>query len=554
MTAIPSTGRVLHSNVPKGGAVFPVQMMARLTGVSRSGFYAWQHRTPSDWAVADAALSARIAEIHTASKQTYGAPRSHAELADEGIGVGRRRVERLMKAATLAGVSRCKGTRTTFGDDRVRPANDLVDRNFRADEPNQLWVADITYVPTWAGFIYLSVVLGAFSRRIVGWSMGHDLKAQLVIDAMSMAIGQRWPANVIHHSDQGSRGGFDRLSQCFARGGFAMAGRGEASGWRLRAWLRSPGRPGVAELEDRRLFWRAIAAGRSSEDAAVDAGIPRPVGSRWFREAGGMPPTHPARGAPPPSGRYLSFAEREEIALLRAKGRGVREIARRIGRAASTVSRELRRNAATRSGGSEYRATTGAVACRTRVATPEGGEAGNERHSAPIRGRSPFRPRHSSRRQADHNLAYDLEEAPPWPGPDAAVGTGLEPRAGLGEAEGRRPPGRDDAHQSRSHLPVPLRPGPWGAEARADRLPADGTGSARPSGTRPGASQVLRPAKGHDQRAACRSGRSRIDGIDGEAATQLVARSAARLGGRARPRSTDGREAVLDRLPHSNPA
>ena len=285
-----------------------------------------------------------------------------------------------------------------------------------------------------------------------------------------------------------------------------MAGRGEASGWRLRAWLRSPGRPGVAELEDRRLFWRAIAAGRSSEDAAVDAGIPRPVGSRWFREAGGMPPTHPARGAPPPSGRYLSFAEREEIALLRAKGRGVREIARRIGRAASTVSRELRRNAATRSGGSEYRATTGAVACRTRVATPEGGEAGNERHSAPICGRSPFRPRHSSRRQADHNLAYDLEEAPPWPAPDAAVGTGLEPRAGLGEAEGRRPPGRDDAHQSRSHLPVPLRPGPWGAEARADRLPADGTGSARPSGTRPGASQVLRPAKGHDQRAACRSG------------------------------------------------
>jgi putative transposase len=186
-------------------AVYPVQMMARLMGVSRSGFYAWRHRAPSNRAIADATLSARIAKIHGTSQQTYGAPRIHAELADVGINVGRKRVERLMKAAALAGVSRRKGTRTTFRDDRVRPANDLVDRNFRADGPNQLWVADITYVPTWAGFIYLSVVLDAFSRRIVGWSMGHDLKAQLVIDAMNMAIGQRRPANVIHHSDQGSQ-------------------------------------------------------------------------------------------------------------------------------------------------------------------------------------------------------------------------------------------------------------------------------------------------------------------------------------------------------------
>lgn len=186
-------------------AVFPVQMMAKLMGVSRSGFYAWSRRAPSDRAVADAALTERIVKIHGASKETYGAPRIHAELADEGANVGRKRVERLMKAAALAGVSRRKGTRTTIRDVRVRPASDLVDRNFRADEPNQLWVADITYVPTWAGFIYLSVVLDAFSRRIVGWSMGHDLRAQLVIDAMNMAIGQRKPRDVIHHSDQGSQ-------------------------------------------------------------------------------------------------------------------------------------------------------------------------------------------------------------------------------------------------------------------------------------------------------------------------------------------------------------
>ena len=165
-----------------------MQMMARVMGVSRSGFHAWAKRPPSARAMADSRLSERIGRIHGASKKTYGAPRIHAELADDGIGVGRKRVERLMKAAALVGVSRRKGTRTTIREDRVRPANDLVDRNFRADQPNQLWVADITYVPTWAGFIYPSVVLDAWSRRIVGWSMGHDLKAQLVIDAMNMAI------------------------------------------------------------------------------------------------------------------------------------------------------------------------------------------------------------------------------------------------------------------------------------------------------------------------------------------------------------------------------
>ena len=125
-----------------------------------------------------------------------------------------------------------------------------------------------------------------------------------------------------------------------------------------RGVSRSPGRPGVARREDRRRFWTAVAAGRSSEDAAVEVGVSPAVGVRWFREAGGMPPSTLARSSRPPSGRYLSFAEREEVALWRAQGHGVREVARRLGRAASTVSRELRRNAATRGGGLEYRATT----------------------------------------------------------------------------------------------------------------------------------------------------------------------------------------------------
>lgn len=186
-------------------AMFPIQTVCRTLGVSRAGYYAWLEREPSDRARSDVELSARIRAIHKASKETYGAPRSHAELADEGAHAGRKRVERLMKAAGLVGVSRRKGTRTTFRDERVRPACDLVDRNLRADEPDRLWVADITYVPTWAGFLYLAVVLDAFSRRIVGWAMGHDLKARLVLDALDMALAQRKPVDVIHHSDQGSQ-------------------------------------------------------------------------------------------------------------------------------------------------------------------------------------------------------------------------------------------------------------------------------------------------------------------------------------------------------------
>ena len=186
-------------------AMFPISTMCKALGVSRAGYYAWRERAPSARSIADAKLTDRIKAIHTASRETYGAPRIHAELADEGVSVGRKRVERLMKAAGIVGVSRRKGARTTFRDERVRPASDLVDRNFRADDPNQLWVADITYVPAWAGFLYLAVVLDAFSRRIVGWAMGHDLKAQLVLDALNMALTQRRPVDVIHHSDQGSQ-------------------------------------------------------------------------------------------------------------------------------------------------------------------------------------------------------------------------------------------------------------------------------------------------------------------------------------------------------------
>src|ERR1700750_1271899 len=142
------------------------------------------------------------------------------------------------------------------------------------------------------------------------------------------------------------------------KGGVAMRKHRRRSDRSGRAPLFSPGRPVVAGRDEQRRFWAAIAVGMASEDAALEAGMPRAVGTRWFRKAGGMPPAIFRPSAKPLSGRYLSFAEREEIALLRVQGCSMREVARRLGRAASTISRELRRNAATRSGGLEYRAST----------------------------------------------------------------------------------------------------------------------------------------------------------------------------------------------------
>ena len=185
-------------------AIYPIATLCRLLGVSSSGYYAWAKREASQRARSDAILLAEIRAAHAASRGTYGAPRIHAELAAKGIRVGRKRIARLMSQAGLAGASRRKFVMTTARDGS-RPAPDLVDRNFMADQPNRLWVADITYLPTWAGFLYLAVVLDAYSRRIVGWSMATTLGTQLVLDALNMAVVTRRPRGVIHHSDQGSQ-------------------------------------------------------------------------------------------------------------------------------------------------------------------------------------------------------------------------------------------------------------------------------------------------------------------------------------------------------------
>lgn len=186
-------------------ADYKVVTLCRVLGISTSGFYAWLKRDPSPREVRDHELTEKIRAFYKESRGTYGAPRVTAELADDGEHVGRKRVARLMKADGLQGVSRRKARRTTVRDPDRDPTPDWVDRNFTADGPNRLWVADITYIPTWAGFLYLAVVLDVWSRRIVVWCMRPHLRTELVLEALDMALEQRRPTVVIHHSDQGSQ-------------------------------------------------------------------------------------------------------------------------------------------------------------------------------------------------------------------------------------------------------------------------------------------------------------------------------------------------------------
>jgi len=186
-------------------AVYSVRRMCCLLEVSASGYYAWSRRPPSPHAQSDEELLARIRSIHELSRETYGAPRIHAELVSLGTPVSRKRVARLMREAGLQGASRRRWTTTTVRDKKVRPAPDLVERNFTAESRDRLWVADITYIPTWSGFLYLAVVVDAWSRRVVGWSMATHLRTELVLEALNMALQQRRPQGVIHHSDQGTQ-------------------------------------------------------------------------------------------------------------------------------------------------------------------------------------------------------------------------------------------------------------------------------------------------------------------------------------------------------------
>jgi putative transposase len=182
-----------------------VAVMCRVLEVNRTSFHDWERRAPSDRALSDAWLTEKIKEIHAASDGTYGVRRIHAELRlEHRIAVGRKRVERLMRAAGISGLLPRKRRRTTVRLPGVRVASDLLERDFRPDGPNQTWSADITYISTWEGFLYLAHAQDLFSRLIVGWSMADHLRAELVVDALEMAVARRRPERgLIHHSDQG---------------------------------------------------------------------------------------------------------------------------------------------------------------------------------------------------------------------------------------------------------------------------------------------------------------------------------------------------------------
>jgi putative transposase len=187
-----------------------IKLMCRVLGVSRSGFHAWAAREPSARVVADDALTGRIAEIHKRSRKTYGSPRVHAELRlEDGLRLGRKRVERLMRNAGIAGQLKLRRGKTTIRVQGVRTAPDLVERDFDPIAIDRLWCADITYIRTWEGWLYLASVMDCYSRRIVGWAMADHMRAELVIDALEMAVARRRPgAGLVHHSDQGSQAEF----------------------------------------------------------------------------------------------------------------------------------------------------------------------------------------------------------------------------------------------------------------------------------------------------------------------------------------------------------
>ncbi len=200
---------MIYAFVEAQKATHRVSAMCRTLKVSKSGFYGWRDRAPCARDQADALLSEKIARIHRDSRETYGAPRIHFELRTLGVRCARKRVARLMREADLFGCGgRRRKVRTTLRSqtERTPPAPELVKRNFTPEAPDRLWVADITYVRTWEGWLYLSFVLDTYSRRIVGWSMANHLKTELVVDAVNMAIYNRRPQpGLIHHSDRGSQ-------------------------------------------------------------------------------------------------------------------------------------------------------------------------------------------------------------------------------------------------------------------------------------------------------------------------------------------------------------
>ncbi|MDQ3677301.1 MAG: IS3 family transposase [Actinomycetota bacterium] len=213
--------RIISAEKANGSAV---SLACELLGVSRSGYHGWATRAPSDRALSDAWLTARIREIHERNREVYGSPRVHAELRRHGIRVGRKRVERLMRQAGLSGQLTRRQGRTTVRVPGVRVADDIVQRNFTPAEPDVLWIADLTYLRTWEGWLYLAAIQDAYSRPIVGSAIADHIRSELVVEALQMALARRRPgAGVVHHSDQGSQYVSLAFGQACAQAGIARS-------------------------------------------------------------------------------------------------------------------------------------------------------------------------------------------------------------------------------------------------------------------------------------------------------------------------------------------
>ena len=309
----------------------------------------------------DAALKPEIARVFAENFAVYGVRKVWRQLQRESVDVARCTVARLMQSMGLQGVIRGKPIRTTVSDKSAPCPLDHVNRQFQAPRPNVLWVSDFTYVCDLDRLRLRRLRHRRLCPPHRGLACHHGPRmpasCSMPWSKLSMTGGLFIAAGscttATGAAKANSSGGRNALMK-----GVAMKLRKRRSDRSGRAPLFSPGRPAVAGRDERRRFWAGIAIGLESGDAALAAGVPPAVGTRWFRTAGGISPAMFGRSAKPLSGRYLSFAEREEIAVLRAQGYSMQEVARRLGRAASTISRELRRNAATRSGGLEYRATT----------------------------------------------------------------------------------------------------------------------------------------------------------------------------------------------------
>ena len=185
---------------------FPVRTMCAVLEVSASGYYAWRDRPEGTRSRADRALAADIRRVHADNRGIYGSPRVHAALRAEGRRIGVNRVARLMRHLGIQGRHKRRGPRTTVSKHSLPVAPNLLDRQFTAPAPNRIWLADITYIPTGEGWLYLAVILDMFSRRVVGWAMSETMPQELTIAALQMAISNRRPGpGLVHHSDRGSQ-------------------------------------------------------------------------------------------------------------------------------------------------------------------------------------------------------------------------------------------------------------------------------------------------------------------------------------------------------------